>query len=278
MLKLFYNKAVDGLAVRIFLIAAYCLLAVSGCSLFEYHPYETNLHRDDTNLNSKAFTRIIAETSAKDTLTFIAMGDTQRFYDEVEDFVKSANRQNVDFILLNGDITDFGLKDEFEWVHKRMRNLTKPYVGIIGNHDLSGNGEIVYQKMYGRYNDFFIVNRIKFIILNTNSREYKFNGRIPDIGWLNNQLSGDDFDRAIVVSHISPYDGDFDKNLEQPYVHALKESNKVNLSLHGHRHSFQDGEPYGDGIRYLVSTSMDERMYLLIKLFDNNTLVQKVYY
>jgi Icc protein len=254
------------------------LLLAAACSVFEYHPYETNVDDDYRNLNSRAFTRIMAETPDKDTLTIISMGDTQRFYDEVDDFVESANRQNVDFVLLNGDITDFGLKDEFEWVHERMRKLKKPYVGVIGNHDLSGNGETVYKKMYGPDNDSFIVNRIKFIILNTNSREYQYNGRVPDIQWLNNQLTGQEFDRAVVVSHISPYDNDFDNNLEQAYASALRESGKVNLSLHGHRHSFQEGEPYGDGIRYIVSTSMDDRMYLLIKLFGNSFTMEKVFY
>jgi 3',5'-cyclic AMP phosphodiesterase CpdA len=254
------------------------LLLMAACSVFEYHPYETNIDDDKRNLNSRAFARIASETSDKDTLTIIAMGDTQRFYDEVDGFVKSANRQDVDFVLLNGDISDFGLKDEFEWVHERMRKLNKPYVAVIGNHDLSGNGETVYKKMYGSDNDSFIVNRIKFIILNTNSREYHFNGRVPDIQWLKDQLAGEGFDRAVVVSHISPYDNDFDENLEQGYASALRESGKVNLSLHGHRHSFQEGEPYGDGIRYIVSTSMDDRMYLLIKLFGDSFTMEKVFY
>jgi 3',5'-cyclic AMP phosphodiesterase CpdA len=267
------------LSGKLRLTATMVVLSVMvACSVFEYHPYETNIDDDDKNLNSKAFTRIVAETPDKDTLTIIAMGDTQRFYDEVDGFVKSANSQDVDFVLLNGDITDFGLKDEFQWVHERMSKLKMPYVGIIGNHDLSGNGETVYKKMYGPDNDSFIINRIKFIILNTNSREYQYNGRVPNIPWLNDQLTGEGFDRAVVVSHISPYDNDFDQNLEQAYATALRESGKVNLSLHGHRHSFQEGEPYGDGIRYIVSTSMDDKMYLLIKLFGNSFTMKKVYY
>jgi predicted phosphodiesterase len=264
--------------VRELLTIVIPIVLVASCSLFEYHPYETNISPEDKNLNNKAIAKIISATTEKDTLTIIAMGDTQRFYDEVDDFITSANTHEFDFAILNGDITDFGLKDEFEWVHDRMRKLKKPYIGVIGNHDLSGNGEIIYEKMYGPVNDSFIVRRIKFIILNTNSREYQYNGHVPNISWLNSELAEQDFDRAIVVSHIAPYDLDFDGNLEQAYSSALYQSGKVNLSLHGHRHSFQEGEPYKDGIRYIVSTSMDERMYLIIKVFGKNFTLKKVFY
>jgi 3',5'-cyclic AMP phosphodiesterase CpdA len=254
------------------------ILILSSCSLFEYHPYESDVSNEKRDLNRKAIERILTETPHRDTLTIISMGDTQRFYDEVEDFVGSANMRDVDFILLNGDITDFGIKDEFDWVHEIMRQLRKPYVAVIGNHDLSGNGREVYEDMYGPLNSSFIVNRMKFILMNTNSREFNFNGRVPDIEWLENELRGEDFDRAVVVSHIAPYDGDFDKTLEGAYATTLKRSGKVNLSLHGHKHSFEEGEPYRDGIRYVVSTSMDERMYLQIKLFGTRFTVEKIYY
>ena len=250
----------------------------TACSVFEYHPYETNIPEAYRDLNSKAIRSIMANTQEKDTLVIIAMGDTQRFYDEVEDFVSSANKHPADFVILNGDITDFGVKDEYLWVHDIMRKLNKPYVAVIGNHDLSGNGEKIYRKMYGPLNNAFVVNGYKFILLNTNSREYEFNGRVPDLTWLENELSVNGFQQAVVASHVPPFDDDFDSFLEPRYAEILEESGKVPLSLHGHRHSFHESEPYGDGIKYLVSTSMDERMYLIIKLYDDQITFEKIFY
>jgi 3',5'-cyclic AMP phosphodiesterase CpdA len=253
-------------------------LLCTACSVFEYHPYETNIPDAYRDLNTKAIRSIKTNTQEKDTLVIIAMGDTQRFYDEVEDFVRSANKHPADFVILNGDITDFGVKDEYLWVHDIMRKLNKPYVAVVGNHDLSGNGEKIYKKMYGPLNNAFIVNGYKFILLNTNSREYEFNGRVPDLTWLENELSANDFQQAVVASHVPPFDDDFDSFLEPRYAEILEESGKVPLSLHGHRHSFHESEPYGDGIKYLVSTSMDERMYLIIKLYDDQVTFEKIFY
>lgn len=252
---------------------------LSGCSLFEYHPYETNLDERYRNLNSAAIAKIRSSPSHDDTIRLISMGDTQRFYDEVEDFVASANQQKADFVLLTGDISDFGIKDEFLWVHDIMSKLKMPYVAVIGNHDLSGNGETIFKKMYGAVNDTFTVKRHKFILLNTNSREYQFNGAVPDIAWLKDQLATDgNFDHASVVSHIPPFDHDFDPDLEDAFVTAVQDSRKVKLCLHSHQHTFRDTIPYSDNIRYLISTSMDDRMYLLIKLFDGQYTYEKIYY
>lgn len=253
-------------------------VSIAGCTLFEYHPYEIRVPDNERNLNAKAIAHIQAVAENKDTLTIIHMGDTQRFYDEVEDFVVSANRHKADFVLLAGDITDFGINDEYSWVHNIMKKLNKPYVAVIGNHDLSGNGEKVFKARYGHPNTSFIVSGFKFVLLNTNSREYEFNGHVPDLDWLKGELSDERADRAIVVSHVPPFDHDFDPAMEEEYRTALVNSGKVNLSLHGHQHTYRNSEYYHDGIRYVVSTSMDHRMYLIIKVWESKYYVEEVYY
>lgn len=45
------------------------------------------------------------------------MGDSLRWYNEAEDFVTVLNKRNdVDFVIHGGDISDFGLTKEFMWV------------------------------------------------------------------------------------------------------------------------------------------------------------------
>lgn len=254
------------------------LLTLTGCTLFEYHPYEVRVPEDERDWNAKSIRRILAANYTDDTVTVLHMGDTQRFYDEVEDFVKSANRVEADFVLLAGDISDFGLNDEFQWIHDILKRLNKPYVAVVGNHDLLGNGQLVFEERYGPVDDAFTVNGIKFVLLNTNSREYSFDGAVPNIPWLTQELTDPLTRHAVVVSHVPPYDADFDPSLEDKYVHALRSSGNVRVSLHAHRHAYQNAEYYQDGIQYIVSTSMDNRMYLQVKLWPGGYAVKKIYY
>ena len=50
-------------------------------------------------------------------------------------------RDDIDFVIHGGDYTEFGVTKEFEWAVERLNQLRVPYVGLIGNHDILGNGQ-----------------------------------------------------------------------------------------------------------------------------------------
>lgn len=70
-----------------------CGIFWAGCSPFEYHPYDVRLEKKYKNINQKNIARIVQKDRHADTVRFIFMGDTQRWYDETEDFVKAVNRR-----------------------------------------------------------------------------------------------------------------------------------------------------------------------------------------
>lgn len=253
------------------------MMILTSCSLFEYHPYEMRLKDSERNLNQKAFASI-RSVPPGDTIIFLLIGDTQRFYDETERFVASANKQDFDFVVLAGDISDFGIDKEFQWINDILSDLNKPYVAVIGNHDLSGTGEFIFKEMYGPLNDSFIYGDIKFVLVNTNSREYNFNGRVPDVPWLQQELTGDDFNQAIVIGHVPPFDGDFDPTLETSYAQTISASGKVKLSLYAHQHTFSDKESYNDGVRYVVASSMQDPFFIKVRVWGESLSVEKINY
>ncbi|KAA0993288.1 metallophosphoesterase family protein [Dyadobacter aurulentus] len=254
------------------------LLLLSSCdSLFLYNPNQVKLLNGESNLNARNIERL-NRIPASDTLKFILMGDSQRWYDESEDFVESANKQrDISFVLHAGDISDFGLSQEFKWVNRILSKLNVPYMTVIGNHDVVANGPDAYRKMYGEFNYSFEYGDHKFIFINTNSREYAFDGSVPDVAWLRAELADNPGNKdMIVVAHIPPYDHDFDKNLENEYARLLAENPNVHLSLYGHQHSFSDGDYYEDGVRYVITTSMGARGYLKIKVWKGGQEIERV--
>jgi 3',5'-cyclic AMP phosphodiesterase CpdA len=259
---------------RFFLLAIWLVTAVSCSEVFEYHPNEIRLEAHQTDLTAKNLQRIAAQTPT-DTVRFILMGDTQRFYDHIQDFVSSAKRQKVDFIIHTGDISDFGMAQEFKWVHELMSELPQPYLTVVGNHDLLATGPLIYEQMYGDQNYSFTYGDFNFILLNTNSREYSFDGSIPDINWLQQQLNSTQ-KQSVVIGHIPPFDSDFDPVLESIFARTLNESQKVNLALFGHKHTNYEGEPYEDGVTYHVSNSMKGRNYSVITLAKDYEAIEIV--
>jgi 3',5'-cyclic-AMP phosphodiesterase len=241
------------------------LLAISCKGVFQYHPQELRLEEAYRNLNAKNMARIAA-IPQKDSLRFILIGDTQRFYDEVEDFVAHINMRNdIDFAVLAGDIADFGTAAEMKWVHDRLSKMKIPYIAVIGNHDMLGNGRAAFAEMYGPENFTFACNGTKFLCLNTNSNEVGFDGSIPNMNFLHTALSDlDKYDNAFVVAHMPPYDGAFDSTKEEAFVGAVRASGKVRMSLHGHQHKFSMSEYYNDGIPYVVVGSFNKRNYAVI--------------
>lgn len=103
-----------------------CALALTGCSLIDYHPYDVHI-KGETEVNAHHIAQIEEACLNKETIKFITMGDSQRWFDETEDFVKAVNqRTDIDFVIHGGDMSDFGITNEFLW-QRNVMNLLRMY-------------------------------------------------------------------------------------------------------------------------------------------------------
>ena len=255
--------------LKIFLLVV--ISALAGCS--EYYEYSPNQVRDRNSpedLNKKNLLKLHANPK-DDTITIAFLGDSQNFYDEAVRFVDKVNNiRAIDLVVIAGDISDYGLLQEFEWIHERLRKLNKPFIGVIGNHDLVGNGEAVYENMFGPLDFSFIYDSVKFVIHNTNSREY-LKGNVPDMEWLKKELMpANGVQHYIGISHVPPFSGDFNPELEDAYSNLLASAPGFLVSLHGHIHRHTDGYPYDDGVRYVTGPSFEQRSFVLLKISSGN--------
>lgn len=243
---------------------------LAGCELVEYSPNETRTPAAYHQLTRKSLARLQAQPNplGGDSLRFVFIGDSQRFYDEAEAFVRSVNQQpGIAFVAIAGDISDFGLVRELRWVHDRLRDLKVPYLTVIGNHDHVANGREAYQQVYGPLNYSFQYGNTHFVFIDTNGREYGFNGRVPDVAWLHQALNDPArAKRQVVMCHVPPTDADFDRQLEQPFVRAFAEAPNLLFGLNGHRHSFSISQPY-HRLTFINSDSFDKRKYAVLTLW-----------
>ena len=248
------------------------LLSLAGCDLLEFSPNDHRVPEEFTNLTAKNLAKLQAKPLAVgDTLRFVFTGDSQQFYDEAEGLVASVNRQpGVSFLVVAGDISDFGLAREMRWIDEKLRRLYMPYVTVVGNHDLVGNGRKTYQHLFGPLDYSFVYGDTKFTLLDTNGREYNFDGTAPNMGWLRPQLSNlDGARRQVVISHVPPTNDDFDPALRTPYVQALRTAPGLVFEMNGHNHSYSISQPYGDGVTYVNSDAFSERHYLLVTVWGD---------
>ena len=255
-----------------------CLFHCS-CEKFEYSPYQKQIPGEtlNENLNALNVSKLLAGSSVgDDTVTIVYSGDSQRFYDELTNLVKKINTlPNVDFFVLAGDLTDFDLLHEYRWVKERLQKLNVPFLCAIGNHDLiEKNG--IYEKVFGEKNYSFIYKDYKFLFHDTNGREYGFDGSAPNIEWMAKELSDKAPKWFVGVSHISPYNEDFDSKLEQPYRRLLSSTPGFIASLHGHLHGKTDSNFYQDGVRYMTSSAVVKQEFIVLKLI-HGTIIKQIY-
>jgi 3',5'-cyclic AMP phosphodiesterase CpdA len=249
------------------------LALLTSCELIEFSPNQTTTPAAYADLTAKNLAALAQKPLlAGDTLRFVFTGDSQRFYSEAEDLVASVNQQHgISFLVVAGDISDFGLGREMRWVHDKLKKLNVPYLTVVGNHDHAGNGRQIYQEVFGPLDYVFTYAGTRFIMLNTNGREYRFDGSVPNISWLQQQLADTvGVQRQVVINHVPPMDADFDRQLEQPYVQALKAAPRVALALNGHRHDFGIDQPYGEGLTLINSYGFEKRRYVILTLWGNN--------
>ena len=253
---------------------------LSGCAKFEVSPYATHGEGTPQQVNASNIARLHDnEPFDDDTLTIIFTGDAQRFYEEQEAIVAKANTiRGADLLILAGDLVDFGLLQEFTWMYRRMERLDMPWISVVGNHDMQANGTLIYQQFFGPLDFSFTYKGYKFLFHDTNGREYGNNGTAPRLDWLAQEMADPAPTHFIAVSHVPPFNGDFDPALVQPYIDQLASDDRTLLSLHGHTGSYVDGHLYDDHVRYIVSNAMNWPVFLVLRIHAGKVTVDQVNY
>lgn len=257
---------------HLLLLLGTAILISSSCGKMEYSPNQKFDKNTPQNINADNLKRILS-TPGDDTIRFILSGDSQRAYDDLSTFIDKVNTMHgIDFVILNGDISDFGLLQEFKWIESYYAKLKAPYLAVIGNHDHSANGVYVYQRMYSEKLDFsFIYKGVKFVCHNTNSREYNFNGTVPDLNYLKTEFQPEAGIKGyFAIAHVPPTSGDFDSKLFADYGKILTDNGKVYAVLNAHIDKESIKYPYTPNLPVITTNSLYNRHFLVVEVVNNN--------
>jgi 3',5'-cyclic-AMP phosphodiesterase len=262
--------------VKYFILIFLCFF-LQRCEQFDYSVYQTDDFKKYPQVTNAYNIQRVLSMPNKDTLHLVFTGDTQRFYDDVKDLVSTVNNlPKVDAVVITGDLADFGVAREYDWLNEELIKLKVPFFTVIGNHDCLANGSEIYQQIYGPLNYSFTWNKIRFIMHNTNGREYYFNGSVPDIQWMQANLSDtQNYESCIFVSHVPPTNEDFDPQLRDPYTMIIREAKNTIFSSNGHRHGYELAQPFNDNVWYLNTSSPVNRVYSYVTVYPNATKGKK---
>lgn len=260
-------------------VLIFCGLTLFGCNHFEFSPNQTFDRISLTDVNASNLKKL-GTGENDDTVRFVLTGDTQRARDETVEFCKAVNKiKGVDFVVLDGDISEFGVLKEMNWISRTLQDLHAPYIAVIGNHDETARGKEVFLRMFGTLNYAFVYGGIKFICHDSNSREYNFNGNVPDIPWIKNELKPSPGVTAyIAISHVPSNSEDFDSNLSKDYTSTLNQTPGFLASLNAHTHNHQVFYPDKSGIPYIVTGTVEKSEFILIEIVNNKLSFERIFF
>jgi outer membrane protein assembly factor BamB/predicted phosphohydrolase len=152
--------------------------------------------------------------------------------------VEDINNNNVDFIIVAGDISNSGSDYELQTVKKALDRLIKPYYILPGNHETnwSESAGLTYKRLWG--DDHFLFNYNGYLMVGFDTGPYMKMGdgyvKQEDLFWLKRQLLEQNADNKTLISfsHYPMSDG-LDNWLE---VTNILKSFGCRLAFCGHGH------------------------------------------
>ena len=259
-------------------LCAAAIIFIGGCEdYFEFSPYSANVKDRYKNIDEKNLERILnSNNNEQEEITFAVLADPHYDYHELDNAIASINlRPGIDFVVINGDISEHGYLKEFELIHEEMKELKVPYLTVIGNHDYRSNGEDIYREMYGEFNKSFVFNNNQFILFDDIFWE---SNKTPDLNWLEGELlKAEEYKNSFVFAHIPPFGDQFTEESESNYK-SLMDIYDVDLSIHGHLHSYLYEEGVNENTGYLCVGTIMKKEYVVIKVTGDSYTVEQIKY
>jgi outer membrane protein assembly factor BamB/predicted MPP superfamily phosphohydrolase len=149
------------------------------------------------------------------------------------------NDSTIKFVILSGDITDFGTDSEFHLAKKILDSLNKPWYIIPGNHDAnwSESGTNSFRKIFGSETFKFMYGGYLFLGTASGPNMRMSPGQVSreNIVWLDSTINNLK-DKNVPVIYVNHYPQDSSLNNWFEVIDILKKRN-IQLIVCGHGHA-----------------------------------------
>lgn len=205
---------------------------------FKASPYTTQtpkIKRNETNIELINAN----EPNVASTFKIAFLSDTHNYYDQLNKAVKSINQNGpYAFVVVNGDITNYGLLEEFDETRKILNGLSFPYLVGVGNHDLLSNGDKIFLRMFGATDYSVVYKNVHLVFFNNNN--WETSGVVPNRSWVETELMASTSQFRLLIAHVSPVDRDrFEPSISTEWE-TLVTTYGVDYFLNGHNHNPQE--------------------------------------
>jgi 3',5'-cyclic-AMP phosphodiesterase len=258
------------------LSALTAMIGLSACRLVEYSAYAVPKGNGGDTRVASALARISMSDGPEPGFSIAVISDIQNSYDELGDAVRDINGDDsIRFVLVAGDLTQYGLLREYEWVEERLDGLRAPYLTVIGNHDALANGVDIYRKLFGPLDHSFTYRGTRFILFNDNV--WQFDHPVPDLAWLDSEMAAAGSLKLVPVAHIAPSGDQIDPDLKTAMT-ELFGKHGTTLCIFGHSHAYSAGTEGAGGRPFVIADNIADRNWLKITFTDTAYALERVFF
>jgi serine/threonine-protein phosphatase CPPED1 len=197
-------------------------------------------------------------------MTFAVFGDTRGGAPVFEKLLQQVDRDpEITFAIHLGDLVKEGGREEYLSFFKQIRQLQKPLLAVVGNHEIQNRGREYYQEFFGPGYYSLQINDAYLLVLD----DADIAG--PDaaqLRWLTRELEkAQAFKTRLVFLHIPLYDPRGGKNhhcLEEGAARRLRElfqKYRVSHIFAGHIHGYFTGR--WQGVPYTITGGAGAQLY-----------------
>ena len=195
------------------------------------------------------------------SINFYVFGDSQGYQGGVEQIVTAANLNRPDFLFHCGDLTPFGLENQYQTVKAVLDQSLVPVYTTIGNHDIKDGGGVLYEEYFGSSRYSFDIGPAHFTVFNTSSGDVSS----QEFSWLEQDLTQTEAEFRFVFTHIPPFDPRTGENhslintTTSTQLMSLFETHDVDVVFTGHIHMYN--ETVVNGVRYAITGGAGASLY-----------------